>query len=84
MFLADLKRNILRTCKGKSNCRYMRIVPSIIIYESSSIRKSSQLISIVPPRHNNRMLMSINPNPIISLTKLIVKHFVTFKSAKVH
>jgi len=48
-FLADLESIIFITSHGQTYSCYMSIVPSIIIDQDSPIRKSSNLVTIIPP-----------------------------------
>jgi len=49
----------------------MCIVPCIIVDQDSSIRHSSDLVTIIPPRHDLGILGSVLFNPVVSLTIVI-------------
>ena len=52
----------------KSN---MRIVPSVIVNQRSPVGHAGNLISIIPPRHNGCIFISVLPKPIVCFTKII-------------
>ncbi len=49
----------------------MGIVPGVIIHKGSPIGKSSDLISIVPPTHDDAFLLGVHPQPVVSLTVVV-------------
>lgn len=69
--IAYFKSLIFRGTHGQPHCSNVCIVPSIVINESSSIGESSDLVPIVPPTHDDRVLLSVHPQPVVGLSVVI-------------
>lgn len=70
-FITNLECFILRWWHRQTNCSNVSIVPCIVINQSCSVRKSCNLVTIIPPWHNNCFLLGVHSQPIISLTIII-------------
>lgn len=51
----------------------LTVIPCIIVYESGAVGHTSNLVSIVPPTHDNRILWCVLAEPIICLPEIIDK-----------
>ncbi len=49
----------------------MCIVPCVVVDQSCSIGKTCNLISVVPPGHNDGILLGVHSQPVVSLTIVV-------------
>ena len=49
----------------------MRIVPSVVVYQCGSIGHASNLVAIIPPRHDSGVVSSVLPEPVIGFTEIV-------------
>jgi hypothetical protein len=54
----------------------MSVIPSIIIYKSSPIGEACDLITIIPPTHDDRLWLGIHSQPIIGFPIVIDNVFL--------
>lgn len=47
------------------------VVPRIVIHKRRSIRHTSDLVSVIPPTHDDGILLCVLPQPVISLSEVI-------------
>lgn len=55
----------------------MRVVPSVVVDESRFIAHTGDLIAVVPPRHDARLIGSISSQPVVRLAEVVHDHAVT-------
>ncbi len=51
--------------------RRLTVIPSVVIDQSGSIGHTSNLVSIIPPTHHDRILRCILPEPIVGLSEIV-------------
>jgi hypothetical protein len=56
----------------------MRVIPSIIIDNDSSVAHTSDLITVVPPREDLAVLWGVLLHPIVCFSEVIDYHLVAF------
>lgn len=49
----------------------MRIVPGVVVHERCSVGHSGNLVAVVPPGHDPRVLVRVLPQPIVSLAEVV-------------
>jgi len=59
------------TRHGSANGRNVRVVPCVVINNYSSVWHASDLVSVIPPRHDFGGLWSVLFQPIVSLSVVI-------------
>jgi len=49
----------------------LTVVPSVVIDQSRSIRHPSDLVSVIPPTHHDRVLLRVHSQPVVRLPEII-------------
>ena len=62
----------------------MCIVPSIVVNQSCSVGKTCDLVSIIPPAHDNWVRFCVHPQPIVCLPVVINYEFLTVMDWRKH
>mmetsp|Transcript_34527 Transcript_34527/g.31226 ORF Transcript_34527/g.31226 Transcript_34527/m.31226 type:complete len:223 (+) Transcript_34527:169-837(+) len=75
--LADLKGVFFITSHGHTNSSDVTVVPSVVIDEDCSVGETSDLISVIPPRHNLGIVLGVSSQPVVGLSKIINDDLVT-------
>ena len=61
----------------------MRIIPSVVVHKSCSVRHSGNLVAIVPPGHDPCIFIGVLPEPVVGLTE-VVKNIASPSSKSRH
>lgn len=57
------------------------VVPSVVINNCRSIRHTSNLVSVIPPTHDDRVLLGVLPQPVVRLAEVINDMLTTIGSS---
>ena len=49
----------------------MRVIPRIVIHQCSTVGHSGDLVSVIPPRHDARIVLGVLPQPVVSFTEVV-------------
>ena len=56
--------------RGAHQC-YVTVVPRVIIHQSGPVGHAGDLVAVVPPRHDTRVLVCVLPQPVVGLPEVI-------------
>lgn len=82
--VADLEGLVLGGTHGESDSGNVGIVPSVIVNQGGSIGKSSDLISVIPPTHDDTFLFGVHSQPVVGLSVIINDVFLAVVSGGQH
>jgi len=49
----------------------LTIIPGVVIHKGRSVRHASDLVSVIPPTHHDRILPRVLPQPVIRLPEVV-------------
>ena len=49
----------------------MRVVPRVVVDERGPVGHASNLVAVVPPRHDSRVLGRVLPEPVVCLAEIV-------------
>jgi len=55
----------------------MTVVPGIVIDQNSSVRETSNLVTIIPPGHNLSIFLGVSSHPVVGLSEVINDELVS-------
>ena len=61
----------LTTGHGASDSGDVGVVPSVVVHEDCAVREARDLVAIVPPRHDLRVLGRVLPQPVVRLPVVV-------------
>lgn len=78
--VADLEGLVLGGTHSETNSGNVGIVPSVVINQGGSIGKSSDLIPVIPPTHDDAFLLGVHSQPVVGLSVIIDDVFLAVVS----
>jgi hypothetical protein len=71
--VADLIGFVLGGGHRQTHRRDVRVVPGVVVHQRRPVTEPCDLVPVIPPRHDDRLLGCVHPQPVVSLT-IVVDH----------
>lgn len=70
-FITNFKSFILGRWHGQTYCSNVCIVPGVIVNQSGPVRESCDLVTVIPPWHDDGFLFCVHSEPVVCLTIVV-------------